>query len=146
VIPQLSSTAGFDPEGALAWRNTNFALRKSIEVFLHVEGLTGSAYDMCMAASTVAMVSACPACIPFTVVDIITETAKFAILLALDISEQVYAEIVDGQDGDAAAEQDSATYQNVIITHGNVIATHTLLTTVLTIVSGTQTGLTKKWG
>ena len=144
MIPHLYSTAGFDPEGALAWRSTNFALRKSIEVFEHVEGLTESAYDVCMAASTVALISSCPACIPVTAVEIITETAKFAALLALDISEHVYAEIVDSQDGDAAAEQDSAVYENVITIHGNVIATHNLLLQVQTIVSGSQTGASSR--
>jgi len=139
VIPHVYSTAGFDPEGALAWRSTNFALRKSIEVFLHVEGLTGSAYDLCMAASTVA-IPVCAVCIPFTVVDIITETAKFAILLALDISELLYAEIVDGQDGDAASEQDSAVYENVITTHGNVIAVGQLVEQLLTLHGVARTG------
>ena len=144
MIPQLSSTAGFDPEGALAWRNTNFALRKSIEVFEHVEGLTESAYDVCMAASTVALISSCPVCIPHAVIDIITETLKFAAVLALDISEHVYAEIVDGQDDDAAEEQDAAVYENVITIHGNVIATHNLLLQVQKIVTGTESGLRNK--
>ena len=144
MIPHVYSTAGFDPEGALAWRSTNFALRKSIEVFLHVEGLTGSAYDLCMAASTVAIVSSCPVCIPHAVIDIISETLKFAAVLALDISEHLYAEIVDGQDGDAAAEQDAAVYENVITIHGNVIATHNLLLQVQKIVTGTESGLRNK--
>jgi len=75
---------------------------------------------------------------------VITESATFGIQLALDISEQVNAEIVDGQDGDAAAEQDSAVYENVITIHGNVIATHTLLSQVRTIVSGFQTGASSR--
>jgi len=144
VIPQLSSTAGFDPEGALAWRNTNFALQKSIEVFESVVGLTKSAYDMCMANCDAGIATVCPVCSVPVVLDIITETLKFAAVLALDISEHVYAEIVDGQDGDAAAEQDSAVYENVITIHGNVIATHNLLLQVQRIVTGTDTRLRNK--
>ena len=144
MIPHLFSTAKFKSERALAWRNTNFALGKSIEVFEFVMGLTKSSYETCMAATTVAIFSSCPACIPFTVVNIVTETAKFAALLALDISEHVYAEMVDSQDGDAAEEQDSAVYENVITIHGNVIATHNLLKQVQIIVSGSQTGASSR--
>ena len=143
MIPHQSSTAEFDPEGALAWRNTNFALRKSIEVFEHVKGLTVSLYDFCMAACTNA-IPVCSVCAPFTAVEIFTETAKFAAVLALDISEHVYAEIVDSQDDDAAEEQDSAVYENVITIHGNVIATHNLLSQVQRFVSGTQKGASSR--
>jgi hypothetical protein len=94
-----------------------------------------------MAASTVAIVSSCPVCIPHAVIDIFTETAKFAAKLALDISEQVYAEIVDSQDDEAAAEQDSAVYQNVISMHGNAIQTHNLLEQVQGLVCKALVGL-----
>lgn len=142
VIPHLFSTAKFDPERASAWRSTNFALRKSIEIFQHIGGLCGSAYDLCMAACTVA-IPICPVCLPLTAVDIITETIKFAAVLALDISELLYAEIVDGQDDDAASEQDSAVYENVITIHGNVIATFNLVSKVESIL-GAQAGASPK--
>ena len=63
----------------------------------------------------------------------------------MDISELVYAEIVDGQDGDAAAEQDTAVYENVITIHGNIIATHNLVSQVHQLVSGLQTGTSSSW-
>jgi hypothetical protein len=69
---------------------------------------------------------------------------SFACQLALDISEHVYAEIVDEQDDDAAKDQAAAVYENVITIHGNVIATHNLLSRVQTIVSGTNSGLKQK--
>ena len=144
IQPHLSSTAGFDPDGALAWRSTNYALGKSIEVFEHVQGLFQSAYDACMANCDAGVVTVCPVCNLPVVFDIVTENAIFAVVLALDISEHVYGEIVDGQDGDAAAEQDSAVYENVITIHGNVIATHNLLSQVRTIVSGLQTGASSR--
>ena len=144
IQPHLSSTAGFDPEGALAWRSTNFALGKSIEVFEHVQGLFESAYDICMAACIIPVTPVCPVCVPFGFLESITENAIFAVVLALDISEHVYGEIVDGQDGDAAAEQDSAVYENVITIHGNVIATHTLLSQMYNFVSGSQTGASSR--
>ena len=130
IQPYLSSTAEFDPTRALAWRNANFALRKSIEVFEHVLGLFTTSNEICMAVTTVAIISSCPVCITFGIGGAITETAKFAIVLAIDISEQVYKETVDSQDGDAAADQDSAVYENVITIHGNVIATHNILKNV----------------
>ena len=145
IQPHLSSTAGFDPEGALAWRSTNFALGKSIEVFEHVQGLFESAYDICMAACIIPVTPVCPVCVPFGFLESITENAIFAVVLALDISEHVYAEIVDSQDGDAAAEQDSAVYENVIAIHGNVIVTHNLLSRVCNLVNGcSQTGASSR--
>jgi hypothetical protein len=97
-----------------------------------------------MSLCTVALVSSCPVCVPFGFFGTITENAIFAVVLALDISEHVYAEIVVGQDGDAAAEQDSAVYENVITIHGNVIATHNILKNVEKIVSGLQTGASSR--
>ena len=144
VIPHLSSTAGFDPEGALAWRSKNHALGKSIEILSYIVQLHKTIYDTCMALNTVAMVSTCPVCLPYMLVGAIFESAVFACQLTLDISERVYAEIVDGQDGDAAAEQDSAVYENVITIHGNVIATHNILKNVEKIVSGLQTGASSR--
>jgi hypothetical protein len=140
IQTNLLSTAGFDPEGALAWRSTNFALRKALEVFEHFQAQSESAYDMCMAVCDGGTVSLCQVCLPLIVPVIITESAKFALVLAMDISEHLYAEIVDGQDGDAAAEQDTAIYENVITIHHNIITTHTLLSNVYSIVSGSPTG------
>ena len=136
VIPHLSSTAGFNPDGALAWRSTNYALGKSTEVFEHVQGLFQSAYDTCMATCDAGVVTVCPVCSLPVVFDIVTENAIFAVVLALDISGHVYAEIVDSQDGDAAAEHDSAVCENVITIHHNVIATYNLLSNMNKIVSG----------
>jgi hypothetical protein len=97
-----------------------------------------------MANCDVGVVTVCPVCSVPVVLGIITETLKFAAKLALDISEHVYAEIVDSQDDDAAAELDSAVYENVITIHGNVIATHNLLKQVQSIVSGAQTGASSR--
>jgi hypothetical protein len=43
---------------------------------------------------------------------------------------------VDGQDGDAAAEQDAAVYENMITTHGNILIAGNNLLTVLDYVTG----------
>jgi hypothetical protein len=144
IQPYLSSTAEFDPTRALAWRSANFALRKSIEALRNVEVLFETSNEICMALSTVAIVSFCPVCLIFGIGKSITEVAKFALVLAIDISEQVYKETVDSQDGDAAANQDSAVYENVITIHGNVIATHNILKNVEKIVSGLQTGASSR--
>jgi hypothetical protein len=65
--------------------------------------------------------------------------AAFALSLTKDISEHLYGEIVDGQDGDAAAEQDTAVYKNVITIHGNIITTFNLLRDVAAV-HGIQAG------
>ena len=116
-----TSTAGFDPELALAWRSTNFALQKAIEVLDHVLAQFQSTYDMCMAVCDGGMVSLCQVCSPLIVLVIVTENDVFPIMLAIDISKHLHAEIVDDQDGNATAEQDNAIYENVITIHGNII-------------------------
>jgi hypothetical protein len=62
------------------------------------------------------------------------ELAIYSTQLALDISEQVYSEIVVSQDDSAAAEKDSVIDQNVITIHGNVISTNKLLVQVQELV------------
>jgi hypothetical protein len=120
----------------LAWRSTNFALRKTIEVFEHVQEAFQSAYDSCMSSCDTGLVTVCQVCSIPVIFEVVTENAAFALLLAMDVSEHLYGEIVDGQDGDAAAEQDTAVYENVITIHGNILTTHNDLLKVLTIVSG----------
>ena len=130
MIPHIYSTAGFDPEGALAWRSTNFALRKVIETLQFAAALLSKGEFMCTATVQAPLAVSCAA--PIAALSMNTEIGIFATVLALDISEHLYAEIVDGQDGDAAAEQDSAVYENVITTHGNVIAVGQLVEQLLT--------------
>ncbi len=139
MIPHLSSTAEFDPVGALAWRSSNLALRKIIETFQFAAALLSKGEFMCTAAVPAPFAVSCAA--PIAALSTKTEIAIFVVVLALDISEQVYAEIVDEHDDDAAKDQAAAVYENVITIHGNVYATHTLLSQVYTIVTGTNTGL-----
>ena len=82
------------------------------------------------------LVAVCQPCSIPVVFELVTENAIFALTLAMDISEHLYGEIVDGQDGDAAAEQNTAVYMNVITIHGNILTTHSDLLNVLSIVSG----------
>jgi hypothetical protein len=141
IQPHLSSTAGFDPVQALAWRSTHFALQKSIESLSFIRSLLQTTYDICM---TFCPPAGCNWCNFPMVVGIATETVVFALVLVMAISEKVYAEIVDGQDGDAAAEQDAAVYKNVLTIHQNLGFTFKTLKDVLTIVTGTDIGLKNK--
>jgi hypothetical protein len=86
----------------------------------------------------------CSICALFMFAGVITESAAFVIQLALDISDNVYAEIVDGRDGDAAAEQDAAVYKNVIANHGNIRTTYNLLKNVESIMTGIDTALKQR--
>ena len=74
-----------------------------------------------MAVCDGGMVSLCQVCSPLIVLVIVTENDVFPIMLAIDISKHLHAEIVDDQDGNATAEQDNAIYENVITIHGNII-------------------------
>jgi hypothetical protein len=130
------STAGFDPERALAWRNTNYALGKSIEVFEHVRAQMEGGYDVCMAVCIIPVTPLCAHCVVPSILESIMESLLFALALALDVSEHVYAEIVKDQDDAAKDEIPSAIYENVITIHGNIIVTHTMLSTVYNIVTG----------
>jgi hypothetical protein len=123
---------------ASAWRSTNFALQKAIETLQFTAALLSKGEFMCTAAVPAPLAVSCAA--PIAALSMTTEIGIFITQLASDISEQVYAEIVDGQDGDAAAEQDSAVYQNVITTHGNVIAVGQLVEQLLTIHGVARTG------
>ena len=140
IQPYLSSTAGFDPVQALAWRSHHFALQKSIESLSFVRSLLQTTYDLCMTHC----VAPCGYCLIPMVLGLFTETATFALVLVMAISEHLYAEIVDGKDGDAAAEQDAAVYKNMIITHSNLGFIHTQLDNVYKIVSGSQTGASSR--
>ena len=128
----------------MAWRSKNHALGKSIESLSFIRALLQTAYDTCMSLCDAGIVTTCFSCAPLMLVGVISESATFACQLTLDMSDHVYAEIVDSKDGDAAAEQDAAVYENVITTHGNVIVTHNILKQVYTIVTGTNTGLKDK--
>jgi hypothetical protein len=133
-----SSIVGFDPEKALAWRNANFALHKSIEILEHVRAQMEGSYDLCMALCIIPVTPFCPTCVVPSTFESIAESLLFGLTLAMDISEHLYAEIVDGQDGDAAAEQNTAVYENVITIHGNILTTHNDLLNVLSIVSSIE--------
>ena len=140
LVPTLSTAvkAEFDPVKASAWRSTNFALRKVIETLQFVVALLSKGEFMCTASVLAPLAVSCAA--PIAALSMTAETGIYITQLAIDISEQVYAEIVDGQDGDAASEQDSAVYQNVITTHGNVIAVGQLVEQLLTIHGVARTG------
>ncbi len=97
------------------------------------------AYEACMATCDTGTVAVCQPCVIPSVLKGIALNAMFALTLATDLSAYLYAEIVDAQDGDAAAEQDTAVYKNVITNHGNIITTFNLLRDVAAV-HGIQAG------
>ncbi len=136
ISPHQSSTAEIDPVAASAWRNTNFALRKSLEVFDHIRAQFQSTYDTCMTLCDIGAVAVCQPCSIAVVFTIFTESAAFALTLLMDISEHLYTEMMDGTVGDVESERITATYVNVISIHGIILTTHNDLLNVLSIVSG----------
>ncbi len=93
-------------------------------------------YDICMAVCIIPVTPLCAHCVVPSILESIMESLLFALVLAVDVSEHVYAEIVDDQDDAAKDELHSAVYENAITIHGNIISTHNMLSNVLTIVSG----------
>ena len=122
---------------ALAWRSANFAMQKSIESLSFFRSMLQITYDSCM---TNCAPPACTWCSYPMLFGIVTETVTFALVLVMAISEHLYAEIVDGKDGDAAAEQDAAVYKNVLTIHKNVIATYDQVSELKKLVLQGQTG------
>ncbi len=104
--------------------------------FEQIASAFGNAFDVCMTLCDGGVVSVCQVCGPIMALKVITEYSTFEFTKAIDLSEHLYTEIVDKQDDDAAEEQVSAIYQNVITIHGNIISTHNMLSQVLTVVSG----------
>jgi hypothetical protein len=94
-------------------------------------------YDLC---TTNCVAPVCTWCSYPVLFGIVTDTVKFALGLVMAISEHLYAEIVDGKDGDAAAEQDAAVYKNVLTIHKNVIATYDQVSELKKLVLQGQTG------
>jgi hypothetical protein len=131
----------FDATQAKAWRDSNYKLMKSITSLGIVAETIGGIYDTCMAASDLGFISVTPTCIVPSVLATVTKIAISAVESALGNSEQTYAEIVDSQDGDFAAEQEAAVYQNVVVIHGNVISTFTLVQQLQVMLGGIQEGL-----
>ena len=124
----------------MAWRTLNFGLRKAIEKLEGILPQFDNAYLFCMSNCDFGMVSICQVCSIIVTIKSIADAAVVPLTFAVSLSELLYGEIVDGQDDAAAAEQDSAVYENVITIHGNVIQTFNQLSRVLTIVSGSPTG------
>ena len=50
-------------------------------------------------------------------------TIKFALRVAVDISERIYKEIVNAQNGAYAGDRLMSMYENIITNHGNIITT-----------------------
>ena len=124
----------------MAWRTLNFGLQKAVEILEGILPQFDNAYKFCRSHCVFGMINICQVCSIIVTINSIADAAVVPLTFALSLSELLYGEIVDGQDDAAAAEQDSAVYENVITIHGNVIQTFNQLSRVLTIVSGSPTG------
>lgn len=122
MCPDHLFTAKFDETRALNWRSINFGVRKGVEIAGYTQDNAETAYELCMASCNIP-ISFCPICTVTTFYKIIIMVSILAMTLAVDISEHLYAEIVDNQDADAVEEIGSVVYQNVKTIHGNIIAT-----------------------
>ena len=123
MCPDHLFTAKFDEKGALAWRSKNFAVRKAINKAGYYQGNAEVAYEICMTTCDLGMASFCQFCAVPMILKILLMAVILAMTLAVDISEHLYAEIVDNQDADAVEEIGSVVYQNVKTIHGNIMAT-----------------------
>lgn len=113
-------------------------MKKVFEIVLHIAESAQDVFDACMAATPGVLEAVCLGPKAFK---IILGQIAYVLSIAIDISEQTYAEIVDFQDGEFAGEQDASVYQNVVVIHGNVISTFTLVQQLKVMLGGIQDGL-----
>ena len=120
----------FDAAGAKAWRSTNYALGKVVGTINFGFEQMGVFSDSCDTIPCIMI--PLNGCVDF--VKAFCHTLSFAFEsvfpvliyaaeLALDISQKIYDEVVDGADSNYESERQTAIYENSILNARNVITT-----------------------
>jgi hypothetical protein len=138
------ATAEFDGEGqteSKAWRSVNFALRKTIETVQFLIESLKSGFDFCIAVSDGGVISTGAACTPFQMFLMYSQVIAYATTLSLDLSEALYAELVDERDDEFRGEKINDVHANVITVNGNVISIFNTVEHLRVLLGGIQDGL-----
>lgn len=104
----------------IAWRNTNFAVSKAIEIADFTIDQFEAAQILCTIAISFVPGTSGPCQIPAHVGRLIFEILFLTLSLAIDVSEKIYSEIVDGQNGNFEDDRQQSIYENVITNHANI--------------------------
>ena len=139
-----NATAEFDGEGqteSKAWRSVNYALRKSFEILGFVEEQLNNAHQFCMDNCNFGIFNVCPACAFLTVFEDAFGHISWAVSLSLDLSEVLYAELVDERDDEFRGEKINDVHANVITVNGNVISIFNTVEHLRVLLGGIQDGL-----
>jgi hypothetical protein len=138
-----NATAEFDGEGqteSKAWRSVNYALRKSIETSAFVVEQINEYNDVCEKIAEAIPGGKVP-CLAFTIAKAIAASIIYAITLSLDLSEVLYAELVDERDDEFRGEKINDVHANVITVNGNVISIFNTVEHLRVLLGGIQDGL-----
>lgn len=142
-----NATAEFDGEGqteSKAWRSVNYALRKSIEIIDFIVQSLDAGFDVCEAVALPVLATA--VCIPHKIAMNIANGFIYAITLSLDLSEVLYAELVDERDDEFRGEKINDVHANVITVNGNVISIFNTVEHLRVLLGGIQDGLANDEG
>lgn len=101
----------------------NFQMRKRMEIFEFGKSIYDSFQDLCTTQISSIPGTSAPCQASMSAGEVLLEGIVFSVHLILDISEQIYAEVVDVQDGDYEDDRHQTTYENVITNNGNIITT-----------------------
>ena len=137
-----NATAEFDGEGqteSKAWRSVNYALRKSIEIIDFIVQSLDTSSDVCEYVA--APFLATGMCVAPKIAEEIANGIIYAISLSLDLSEVLYAELVDERDDEFRGEKINDVHANVITVNGNVISIFNTVEHLRVLLGGIQDGL-----
>mmetsp|Transcript_2549 Transcript_2549/g.3954 ORF Transcript_2549/g.3954 Transcript_2549/m.3954 type:complete len:1065 (-) Transcript_2549:183-3377(-) len=120
---RLITKTSFDPVAAKVWRSSNFALQKVLDTVVFVTDQLSGVKELCNIFISCIPGTSAPCTIPAVTSISISAGLKFAAQIALDLSGQIYDEVVGGQNGNFGADRSNSIYDNVITNHGNIITT-----------------------
>jgi hypothetical protein len=116
-------------------------LRKSIEIIDFVIQSLDNGHDLCTAVADGIPGAAATACTPMTFAKAVADGFIYAITLSLDLSEVLYAELVDERDDEFRGEKINDVHANVITVNGNVISIFNTVEHLMVLLGGIQDGL-----
>jgi hypothetical protein len=115
-------------------------LRKSIEIIDYIVQSLDTGFDICTAVAA-GIPGAGTACAPQKIAMEIANGFIFAIHQALDLSEVLYAELVDERDDEFRGEKINDVHANLITVNGNVISIFNTVEHLRVLLGGIQDGL-----
>lgn len=120
-------------------------MRKSIEIIDFIVQSIDNVFDVCLAATS-GVPGAAAVCTPIKGAEAIYDGVMYVISLSLDLSEVLYAELVDERDDEFRGEKINDVHANVITINGNVISIFKTVEHLRVLFGGIQDGLADNEG